>query len=262
MNDVLQTQTIDRVAVLELNRPAARNAIDVAMRRALAVELERLARSPDIGAVVLCGAGGSFCAGADLRGGSQGTDDTLRSATRVVMHDFNPLLEGIVRMDKPVLAAVDGAAAGFGMSLALACDLVVMAEDAFLLSSFINVGLVPDGGASWLLQRRIGYGRTFEMLTDGNKVGAQRCLELGLANRVVAAAALRDTALAWAAELAARAPLAMALTKRLARLSQETSLADALMLEAEMQAMCTATADTREAMAAFAAKRPPKFTGR
>jgi len=176
--------------------------------------------------------------------------------------DFNPLLELLVRIDKPVIAAVNGPAAGFGMSMALACDLVVMAEDAFLLSSFINIGLVPDGGATWFLLRRIGYGRTFEVLADATRLDARRCLELGLANRVVAPDALRDTATTWAAELAGRAPMALALTKRLARLSQGAALSDALALEAELQALCLATADTREAMAAFAGKRPPRFTGR
>ena len=262
MTDVLKVEQRDRVAVLELNRPAARNAIDIELRTALIAALDRLAHDPDVGAVVLGGAGGAFCAGADLRGGSTGGDSTARSAARIVALDFNPLLELLVRVDKPVIAAVDGAAAGFGMSIALACDLVVMAEGAFMLSNFINVGLVPDGGATWSLLRRVGYGRTFEILADAPRLDARRCLELGLANRVVAAGELRDSAVTWAADLAGKAPMAMALTKRLARLSQGAALADALALEAELQALCLATQDTREAMAAFAEKRPPRFTGR
>lgn len=262
MSDVLTVEQRDRVAVIELNRPAARNAIDAALRVALTSELDRVARDPDVGAVVLCGAGQAFCAGADLKGGAAGGDTSARSAARMLSLDFNPLLEMLVRIDKPVIAAVNGAAAGFGMSLVLACDLVVMAEDACLLSSFINVGLVPDGGATWLLLRRIGYGRTFEVLADARRLAAPRCLELGLANRVTAPADLRETALDWAAELAGKAPMALSLTKRLARLSQQGGLSEALALEAEMQALCLSTGDTREAMAAFAEKRPPKFTGR
>ena len=261
MTDVLTVQQHDRVAVVEMNRPDARNAIDAELRSALLAELEAIARSPDVGAAVLCGNGSAFCAGADLKGG-KGADPTLRSPARVVMHDYNPLVETLVRMDKPVIAAVNGVAAGFGMSLALACDLMLMAEDATLLSSFINVGLVPDGGAAWLLLRRMGYARTFELLSGGERVDARRCLELGLANRVVAAERLRDDAIAWAGQLAARAPMALALTKRLARLSQESGLADALALEAEMQTLCMATQDSREAIAAFVEKRPPTFTGR
>jgi len=262
MNDVLRVEQRDGVAVVELNRPDARNAIDTALRSALIAQLDEIAHDAAVGAVVLCGAGKAFCAGADLKGGSASGDSTARSAARVVALDFNPLLELLVRIDKPVIAAVNGPAAGFGMSMALACDLVVMAEDACLLSSFINVGLVPDGGATWFLLRRIGYGRTFEVLADAARLDAPRCLELGLANRVVAPGDLRDSAVSWARELAARAPMAMALTKRLARLSQAANLSDALALEAELQALCLATADTREAMTAFAEKRPPRFTGR
>jgi len=261
MNEVLLVEQREAVAVVELNRPAARNAIDTALRTALIAQLDRVAHDPGVAAVVLCGAGKAFCAGADLKGGTGG-DSTARSAARAVALDFNPLLELLVRIDKPVIAAVNGPAAGFGMSMALACDLVVMAEDACMLSSFINVGLVPDGGATWFLLRRIGYGRTFEVLADAARLDARRCLELGLANRVVAPDDLRDSAVNWARELAGKAPMAMALTKRLARLSQAANLSDALALEAELQALCLATADTREAMAAFAEKRPPRFTGR
>ncbi len=240
MTDVLLRERHGRVAVLDLNRPDARNAIDGELQGALLAELESAGRDPDIGAVVLTGAGRGFCAGADLKGGGSG-DPSMRSAARIVTHDFNPLIDSVVKMDKPVLAAVNGGAAGFGMSLALACDLVVMSEDAFLLSNFINVGLVPDGGATWLLQRRVGYGRAFELVADGRKLEAQRCMDLGLANRVVPREQLRSTALEWATELSARAPMALALSKRLARLSQSANLSDALAIEAEMQALCLAT---------------------
>ncbi len=262
MSDVLHTQHHERVALLTLNRPDARNALDDELRGALLAALASAARDPDVGAIVLTGAGKGFCAGADLKGGAASGDTSLRSAARVTMHDFNPLLESIVKLDKPVIAAVNGGAAGFGMSLALACDLLVMAEDAYLLSNFINIGLVPDGGATWMLLRRIGYARTFELLCDGVKVAAPQCLGSGIANRVVAPDALVDGAVQWAAELAGRAPMALSLTKRLARLSQGASLADALAIEAEMQSLCLATQDTREALLAFAEKRPPRFTGR
>lgn len=259
---VVQTQRLGRVALIELNRPAALNALDKATRTALAAQLEAVARDNDIGVVVLAGAGRAFCAGADLKGGGPNPDSGLLHPARVLQYDFHPLLELITKMDKPVIAAINGAAVGVGMSLALACDLVVMASDAYLQSSFINVGLIPDGGISWLLQRRIGYGRSFEVLADAQKINAQRCLDLGVANRVVEPEKLRDTALGWATQLADRAPIAIALTKRLARLSQTASLSDSLAMEVEMQAMCAATEDAREAMAAFAAKRKPTFKGR
>jgi len=259
---VVQTQRLGRVALIELNRPDALNALDKETRIALAADLEAVARDNDIGAVVLAGAGRAFCAGADLKSGGPNAEAGLLHPARVLQYDFHPLLEFITKMDKPVIAAVNGAAVGVGMSMVLACDLVVMASDAYLQSSFINVGLIPDGGIAWLLQRRIGYGRTFEVLADAQKLDAQRCLDLGVANRMVAADLLRGSALEWAAKLADRAPVAVALTKRLTRLSQSASLSDSLAMEVEMQAMCAATEDAREAMTAFAAKRKPTFKGR
>jgi 2-(1,2-epoxy-1,2-dihydrophenyl)acetyl-CoA isomerase len=262
MTSVIQTQRVGRVALIELNRPDSLNAIDLEARRALAMALDEVARDPDVGAVVLAGAGRFFCAGADLKGGAANPDSTQRRAARALVHDFQPLVESITRIDKPVIAAVNGGAVGFGMSLALACDLMIMAEDAYLLSSFVNVGLLPDGGVAWLLSRRIGFGLTFEALVEAQKLDAPRCMELGVANRVVEPESLRDKALEWATQLAARAPIAVALTKRIIRLSQDSSLSDAMMMEAEMQAVCAATEDAQEAMAAFAEKRPPKFQGR
>jgi len=262
MPSVVKIQRLGRVALIELKRPDALNALDKQTRTALATELEAVARDNDIGVVVLAGAGRAFCAGADLKGGGPNPDSGLLHPARVLQYDFHPLLEYVTKMDKPVIAAVNGAAVGVGMSLALACDLVVMASDAYLQSSFINVGLIPDSGIAWLLQRRIGYGRSFEALADAQKLNAQRCLDLGIANRVVEPEKLRATTLEWAAQLADRAPIALALTKRLARLSQTASLSDSLAMEVEMQAMCAATEDAREAMAAFAAKRKPTFKGR
>jgi len=165
-------------------------------------------------------------------------------------------------MDKPVIGAINGAAVGVGMSLALACDLLVMAESAYLLSPFVGIGLIPDGGLAWFLTRRIGYGRTFEILAESQKLPAARCVELGIANRAVPADTLMESAMRWAGDMAERAPIAMALTKRAARLSMSTGLSDALTLEAELQTVCASTLDSREAIAAFREKRSPDFQGR
>jgi len=252
----------DRVATVELNRPEAMNALDISMRQALLAAFDELARSTDVGAVVLTGAGKGFCAGADLKKAAANPDTSLRRTARSLLHGYQPLFECITRMDKPVIAAVNGGAVGVGMSLALACDLMVMADNGFLLSPFLGIGLIPDGGAAWFLTRRIGYGRALEVLTDGQKLGAARSLELGIANRIAAPEALRASAEKWAAELAARAPMALALTKRVARLSMSLTLSDALTLEAELQAFCASTEDAREAISAFSEKRAPRFTGR
>jgi 2-(1,2-epoxy-1,2-dihydrophenyl)acetyl-CoA isomerase len=262
MNTVVNLLRQERVAIIELNRPEAMNAMDVPMRRQLAEVLDSVARDNDIGAVVLAAAGKAFCSGADLKSAAANPDTSLRRTARTLLHDFQPLLECITRMDKPVIAAVNGAAVGVGMSLALACDLMVMARGAYLLSPFINIGLIPDGGAAWFLTRRIGYGRSFEALAEAQKLSAERCVEWGIANRIAEPEALRAAAIEWAAQLAARAPLALALTKRVARLSQTASLSDALTLEAELQTFLAGTQDSREAIAAFGEKREPKFTGR
>jgi len=251
-----------RVALVELNRPEAMNSIDPVMKRELVAALEDVARDPDVGVVVLSGSGKAFCTGSDLKAGGGSADPSVRRVSRALLYDYQPILDLIVRMDKPVIAAVNGPAAGMGMSLALACDLLMMSSSAYLLSPFINIGLIPDGGAAWFLTRRLGYGRAFEMLAEAPKVSAEQCLQWGLANRVVEPSALRESVLQWAAQLAERAPVAMALTKRLARLAQTTGLNEALTLEAELQALCMGTEDSREAIAAFVEKRKPSFRGR
>ncbi|MDB5971482.1 MAG: hypothetical protein JWQ90_3932 [Hydrocarboniphaga sp.] len=261
-SSTVNTERHGRVALIELNRPEAMNSIDPVMKRELPSALEDAARDPEIGAVVLTGAGKAFCTGSDLKAGGGGGDTGLRKVARSLLYDYQPVLELLVRMDKPVIAAVNGPAAGMGMSLALACDLVVMSRSAYLLSPFVNVGLVPDGGAAWFLTRRLGYGRAFEVLADGQKISAEQCLAWGLANRIAEPDELRAGALQWAAQLAERAPIAMALTKRIARLSLGTGLSEMLGVEAELQAMSAATDDSREAIAAFVEKRKPTFRGR
>jgi 2-(1,2-epoxy-1,2-dihydrophenyl)acetyl-CoA isomerase len=238
------------------------NAVDTGMRRSLTAAFDTLGRDGDVRAVILTGAGNAFCSGADLKSAAANPDTSLRRTARTLIHDFQPLIECIGRLDKPVIAAVNGAAVGVGMSLALACDLIVMADGAFLMSPFVGIGLIPDGGLSWFLTRKIGYVRTFEILAEGQKLNAARCLEMGIVNRVAGQHDLMETTAKWAAGLAARAPLALALTKRAARLSMACSLSDALTIEAEFQTLCASTDDSREAIAAFREKRSPNFRGR
>ena len=262
MTDKFRFEIVGRVALLELHRPEALNAIDTDLRRELSEGLDRVARDPGIGAVVLTGAGKAFCSGADLKSAAANPDTSLRRTARTLLHDFQPALETIARLDKPIVAAVNGAAAGIGVSLVLACDLVVMAQGSFLMAPFVNLGLIPDGGIAWFLTRRIGYAHAFEWMAEGKKFDADTCVRLGLANRVAEPAALRDDAMEWAAALAAKAQLALALTKRVARLSATASLSDMLTLEAELQTFLASTEDAREAIAAFGEKRTPTFRGR
>ena len=176
--------------------------------------------------------------------------------------EFRPPLQAIADIPKPVIAAVPGFAAGIGLSFALYCDLVVMADDAFLLSPFTTISLVPDGGANWLLVRQLGYHRAFQLSVESERIDAHRCLELGLANKVVPARELRDAAVAWGNALAERAPLSLAATKKVMRYAMDNQWADCYDMEAELQGQLAETEDMAEGVAAFFEKRAAQFKGK
>ena len=246
-----------QVAIITLNSPETRNALGEAVAAGLHSALMAVAPDPSVRAVVLTGAGAAFSAGADLKEGlpqNHRVEDMINSR-------YRPSLELITGMDKQVIAAVGGAAAGIGMSFALACDLVVMADTGFLLAPFSTIGLIPDGGATWFLARRLGYHRAYQLCIEAERIPAARCLELGLANRVVPADSLLDEAVTWARELAERAPLALSRTKRAMRQAMSLSLGETIALEAALQNECAASADTREGVQAFLEKRKPRFEG-
>jgi 2-(1,2-epoxy-1,2-dihydrophenyl)acetyl-CoA isomerase len=248
----------DRVAVVTLNRPEVLNAFNRQLAHDLRDAMTRAAGDREVRAVVLRGAGGRFSAGADLKQGFPKD----RRIEDLINTDFRPTLDMIAGMDKPVIAAIAGPAAGIGLSFALVCDLVVMADDAYLLSPFAAIGLLPDGGATWLLARQLGYHRAYQLCIESERVPAERCLELGLANRVVPAARLDEESLAWAQGLAERAPLAMARTKLAMRAAMHLSLTQAIAYEAQLQTACLESEDAKEGIAAFLAKRMPEFKGR
>jgi 2-(1,2-epoxy-1,2-dihydrophenyl)acetyl-CoA isomerase len=242
------------VALVTINRPATRNALSGEVAAAIHDALVAAAADPAVRVVVLTGAGGAFSAGADLKEGLPPD----RRVEEVINYRYRPSLELIAGMDKPVIAAIPGPAAGIGMSYALACDLIVMAEEGYLLSPFATISLVPDGGATWFLARRLGYHRAFQT----EAVRAAECLELGLANRVVPGAELIEHTLSWAAELAERAPLALAGTKHAMRQAMHLSWSDTVTAEAKQQNVCATSADASEGIAAFLGKRKPRFEGR
>jgi len=247
----------DHVATIVLARPDAMNAQTRASRRELIAALRVLSRDGGVRAVVLTGEGRAFCAGQDLK--EAGALDDVATTVR---ETYTPIVELLTGMDKPVIAAINGAAAGAGMSFALACDLRVIADDAFLMMAFSNIGLVPDSGGSWFLPRMVGPARAFEIAASGRRVGAAEALSLGLVQRVVARERVVAEAQEWAMELAARPPLALAWTKRMMRQALTTDIGTALECEAQLQASAVATDDHREGVAAFLEKRPPAFEGR
>jgi 2-(1,2-epoxy-1,2-dihydrophenyl)acetyl-CoA isomerase len=250
----------DAVATITLDQPDTLNALSVAMKIALREAVERAATDDAVRAVVLTGAGRGFCVGQDLREHAQALEsgDTALSTVR---DHYNPIVTALAKLPKPVVAAVNGTAAGAGASLAFACDFRVAADTASFLMAFARVGLGPDTGASWTLQRLVGYGRALAMLILAEPVSATQALEMGLVNAVVPGADLSTTAHELAARLAAGPTLAYAGIKRALLASADSDLATALGTEADVQAQCGASEDHRNAVAAFLAKQVPTFTG-
>ena len=259
---VLLAEDADGVRILTLNRPDAYNAFNVELKETLLSELRWAAGEESVRAVVLTGAGRAFSAGQDLKEhiASLGAPDGTQM--RTIEEHYNPLVRAVLTMPKPVIAAVNGTAAGAGASLAFACDLRIAAESAKFVLAFAGVGLSVDTAASWTLPRLVGYGRAMEMMLLGEPVAAPDALPIGMVNRVVA----DGTALAEATELARR--LATGPTAAYARIKEALQagaagdLDHALATEARTQAELGATADHLEAVQAFVTKRKPSFTGR
>ena len=246
------------VATITLDRPEALNSLEATLKRDLLRALRDAARDPAVRVVILTGAGRAFCAGQDLKERLQPDPSPLDVEVR---ERFNPLVQAIRSMDKPVVAAINGVAAGAGASLAFACDLRIAAETASFVLAFGRIGLVPDSGATWLLPRLIGLGRATELLLLPDPVGAADALRIGLVNRVVPDGELSAAAGAMAAALAAAAPRSLALTKRAIRRSLEATFEESLDYEASLQGIAGRTADHAEGLAAFVEKRRPNFNG-
>lgn len=254
----LRLEIADRVATITLDRPAALNALTVALKEELLRTFTALADDPAVRSVVLTGAGRAFCAGQDLRERLQPDAAPLDIELR---ERYNPLILAMRRLEKPIVGAINGIAAGAGASLALACDVRVAAEGGSIVLAFGRIGLIPDSGATWLLPRFVGASKAAEMALTGASLTAVDAERLGLVAQVVSADLLLAEAQAIAGRLADLAPRAVALTKRALEASWTASLEQQLELEAELQGIAGATADHAEGIAAFLEKRPPRFTG-
>jgi 2-(1,2-epoxy-1,2-dihydrophenyl)acetyl-CoA isomerase len=256
--DTVRYKQDESVAVITIHRPEAMNSFNTELRRDLLAAFRQARGDRSVRVVVLTGEGRSFSAGADLKG-SLSSD---RSVEEQLQQEYRPIFECIAEMGQPVIAAVGGSAAGIGMSYALACDLLVMAEDAFLLSPFTTISLVPDGGLNWLLVHQLGYRRAFQLSIESERIPAGRCVELGLANRTAPAASLLDDTLAWARSIAERAPLSLAATKKAMRHAAGHDWASTFDIEAPLQRKLRESEDCAEGVAAFFQKRKPGFKGR
>jgi len=245
------------VLTITLNRPDVLNALNRAVHAGIHDGLQLAAADPGVRAVVITGAGRGFCVGQDLQEFSAGAGDVARN----LRENYHRNVLAIRALEKPVIAAVNGPAAGAGMSLALACDARIAADSASFVPAFINIGLVPDSGGTWLVRRLLGTARAFEWLTTGRKLPAEEARAWGLVNEVVPADELATRAREVAELFAAMPTRAVWHTKRLLDRAETSTFEEQLELEAATQAEMTQTHDFREGVAAFLEKREPAFTG-
>jgi 2-(1,2-epoxy-1,2-dihydrophenyl)acetyl-CoA isomerase len=252
------------LAWVTLNRPEARNAIDDAMREALLASFARVADDAAIRAAVLTGAGEAFCPGADLWSGRRDAQDLLHpGAPRVLMkRNSQRLIRAILELEKPIVAAVNGVAAGMGAHLALACDLVIMAAEARFVEVFVRRGIAVDSAGAFLLSRLVGLLKAKELVLLGEDLPAEEALRLGLCNKVVPRSELDAAAHTWGDRLAQGPTFALGLSKRLLERAYESSLETCLEEEALAQSLVARSEDMQEGMRAFAERRKPDFKGR
>jgi 2-(1,2-epoxy-1,2-dihydrophenyl)acetyl-CoA isomerase len=254
----VRVDVADAIATITLDRPEALNALTVPMKHELLDAFERIAANEAVRVVILTGAGRAFCAGQDLNERLQPDAAPLGEELR---ERYNPIARAMRGLEKPIVGAINGVAAGAGFSLALGCDLRIASEAASFALAFGRVGLVPDSGATWLLPRVVGSARAAEIALLNAPIAAAEALAMGLVSRVVAGDALTDTAREIAGRLAAGAPRAIARTKRALNEAWERGFDGALELEAELQDEVGRTADHAEGIAAFMEKRAPRFRG-
>jgi 2-(1,2-epoxy-1,2-dihydrophenyl)acetyl-CoA isomerase len=255
--DEVQTTQDGGVLTITLNRPDVLNALNAAMHQALGGALKEAARDPGVRAVVVTGAGRGFCVGQDLtefREAPGDIADRLRS-------NYHPNVLAVRALEKPVIAAVNGAAAGAGLSFAAACDIRLAADGATFVPAFINIGLVPDSGGTYFLARLLGPSRAFEWMTSGRRLTAEEALDWGLVSEVVSTDDLPARAAELAGQLAAMPTRGIGMTKRLFDRAAGSTLEEQLEWEAQLQSAATKTEDFREGVAAFLEKRDPQFKG-
>ena len=245
----------DAVVLITFNRPEVRNAFNAKMTEDILEALVEAKNDSNIRAIVLTGEGLSFSAGADL----SARDNKWSDTEAALIEGYLPSLKEIMEMPKPVISAVNGAAAGIGSAYAMACDLTVMSEEAYILQAFSNIGLIPDGGANWFLTNTVGYKLAYQIAIEGERIDAKRCLELGLVNKVVAGENLLAEAISWADKLSLRSSQSLSLTKKIMRKSVDSSYEDIYDLEAKTQNTLTGSEDNIESITAFMEKRQPNF---
>lgn len=259
--ETVNTAVEGRVARITLNRPEARNSANQQLRFDLRAALEDANSDDSVRVILLSGEGKGFCAGADLVEKLPG-DDEDGYVTTQLLEEYAPIITAITESPKPVISAIQGAAAGVGMVFAISADLLLMSEDAFLYSAFGDIALIPDAGAHYFLRRALGPKKAFEIIAFSQRLTAQECLQQGIANRVVPVEELWPTATQMAEKLAQKAPLALKYSKKLLNEAADENLQTIIEREAVIQNITVRSEDCVEGKNAFFEKRPAQFKGR
>lgn len=247
-----------KVGLITFNRPDRYNGVNHDLAVGFQEALTQVKKDKNIRAVVVTGAGRGFCAGADMASFGMASADEIED---YIVQQYGTIVRMIMDLPIPVIAAINGSVAGVGIAFALACDLRVMGESSSIRYAFINIGLGPDGGAGWFLARTVGYSRAFEIAIEGEKIKADRCLELGLTNKVVEDDNLMAKAMEWAHRLAERPTMGIGITKQALHHAMTHTLAETTALEAKNQKGTLQSKDFAEGVSAFLSKREPKFIG-
>ena len=257
-NSAVTMEHDGNIGIVRFNRPDSLNAFDASQRAGIRDAVAAMNADENVRVVILTGEGRAFSAGADLTEKQPATFDVEKQLNE----EYKPTLMAITNAPKPWISAVNGAAAGIGSAFAMNCDLTVMVDEAYLYQAFAAISLIPDGGATWHLARTVGRKKAYELISLGEKLSAEQCLQLGLCNRVVGVGQLMDETLKLARELAGKAPLSLRYAKQTLNDAMTESVDQTISNEARYQARCVNSEDAREGTLAFLQKRTPQFSGR